>query len=347
MHRVSPLNWPSRATETEMEAIVERKQDQIQVAGRLRKKPTVFPLTAGQKGLYILQQLHPEMGAYNVPLCLKIQGPLNTDMLAKAWAYVLEQFPILTAKIIEKEGELYHQLDDECKTALHQRTIDFSDDEQLVSFVRQRVMEPFDLNRGPLTRIELLVRDDWKSVLLLTVHHIVFDGTSGIILARTLFEFYRQLLESKTILPQQHGVGYQEFVASEEAMLASEGGAAAADYWRRQLQGELPVLELPSDLTRIEPASLEAKTLIEDVQEDLGRWVCDFAKAHSLRPSVIFLTVFQLLLHRYTNQDDLIVGMAVNTRMQKFTPAIGYFVNMIPVRTHWENQLRFSDMARR
>ena len=121
-------------------------------------------------------------------------------MLAKAWACVLEQFPILTARIIEKEGELYHQLDHRCKTTIQQRTIDFANDQELVSFVRKQAMEPFDLNRGPLTRIELFVRDSWKSVLLITVHHIVFDGPSGIILARTLFELYRRLLDNKAIL---------------------------------------------------------------------------------------------------------------------------------------------------
>ena len=243
---------------------------------------------------------------------------------------------------------MYHRLDDACKTTIQQRTIDFADDLELVSFVRNQAKEPFDLNRGPLNRIQLFVRDDQKSVLLFTVHHIIFDGTSGIVLVRALFEFYRRLLEHKTILKTEDGVSYQEFVASEEEMLASARGAVSARYWRQQLDGDLPVLELPSDLPRVASASLEARTLIENVPEDIALWIRDFARTHSLRPSVIFLTIFQLLLHRYTSQDDMIVGMAVNTRVaQKFKAEIGYFVNMVPIRTHFEGRITFSDLLRR
>src|ERR1700739_2196711 len=270
----------------EMEAVIIEKDCQIQATNKLSPITAFFRLSAGQKGLYILQKLHPKTGAYNVPLCLKIHGPLNRDLLAKAWTYVLEQFPILTAKIIEQDGELYHQLDDGCKTTIQQRTIDFADDLELVSFVRNQAKEPFDLNRGPLNRIQLSVGDNQKSVLLLTVHHIIFDGTSGIVLVRALFEFYRRLLEHETIHPTQDGVNYQEFVASEEEMLATAKGAVSARYWRQQLDGDLPVLELPSDLPRVASASLEARTLIENVPEDIALWIRDFARTHSLRPSV-------------------------------------------------------------
>src|SRR6476620_4329556 len=310
----------------EMEAVIIEKDCQIQAPNKLRPITTLFRLSAGQKGLYILQKLHPKMGAYNVPFCLKIHGPLNRDLLAQAWTYVLEQFPILTATIIEEEGELYHRLDDGCKTTIQQRMIDFADDLELVSFVR----------------------DNQKSVLLFTVHHIIFDGTSGIVLVRALFEFYRRLLEHKTILPMEDGVSYQEFVAAEEEMLATARGAVSARYWQQQLDGDLPVLELPSDLPRVASASLEARTLIENVPEDIALWIRDFARTHSLRPSVIFLTIFQLLLHRYTSQDDMIVGMAVNTRVaQKFKAEIGYFVNMVPIRTRFEGRITFSDLLRR
>jgi hypothetical protein len=158
------------------------KKQQTQTDKSAPGKSSEFPLSAGQKGLYILQSLHPEMSAYNVPVCVKINSPIDAGMLAKAWGYVLEQFPILTARVIEKEGELYHRLDDGCKTTIQQRRIDFADDHHLLSFLKQQAKEPFDLNHGPLTRIDLFTRDKQRSVLLLTVHHVVFDGISAMIL---------------------------------------------------------------------------------------------------------------------------------------------------------------------
>ena len=320
---------------------------QAQTVERSPAMAKEFPLSAGQKGLYILQRLHPEMGAYNVPVCFRINGPVDTAILAKAWGYVLDQFPILTARVIENEGALFHRLDDACRTAIQQRTVDFADEEEFLSFVRKQAKQPFDLNRGPLARIELFSRDQQSPVLLLTVHHIVFDGASAAIAVKSLLAFYQQLSAGNPVRLSHALPGYQEFVAWEEAMLASSEGAGHARYWQRQLEGELPVVELPPDFPRLSSASFEGKTLVEALPEDLSRSIGEFCKAHSLPPSVVFLGVFQLLLHRYTNQDDIIVGMPVMGRAaQQFAEDVGYFINMVPIRVRCDDGNRMIDFLR-
>jgi len=311
---------------------------QAQTVEHSAEMATEFPLSAGQKGLYILQSLHPDMGAYNVPVCFRIDGPLDTGILTKAWEYVLEQFPILTARVIEKDGTLYHRLDDDCKTTIQQRNVDFRDDAEFLSFVRKQAKQPFDLNRGPLTRIELFVRDNQGPVLLLTVHHIVFDGASAAIVMRWLRELYQQLSAGHPVR-LSHKPGYEKFVAWEEAMLASTDGAGHARYWRQQLEGELPAVELPTDFPRRPSASFEGETLVEELPRDLSRSVGELSKAQSLPASVIFLGVFQLLLHRYTNQEDIIVGMPVMGRAaQQFAEDVGYFINMVPIRARCDGR---------
>ena len=311
-------------------------------------QPKEFPLSVGQKGLYILQKLHPGMGAYNVPLCFTIHGEIDTGLMAKAWSYVLEQFPILMARVIERDGALYQRLDEGCRTTLQRRAVDFADDQYLLSFVRKRAKEPFDLNRGPLTRIELFTRDERNSVLLITVHHIVFDGSSAVILLRNLRTFYQQLLEGKQVRLSRELTGYQEFVAWEEAMLASAEGASHAAYWKQQLNGELPVFELPSESPRVGPPSFEGETIVEDLPEDLSRWIHGFARAHSLPPSVFFLALFQLVLHKRSDQDEIIVGMPVMGRSEeKFAADVGYFVNMIPLRIRCGERLKLKEFLRK
>ena len=335
---------------SEIVALLEgrEKRQEAQTGKSCSRTPVEFPLSAGQKGLYILQKLHPEMSAYNVPLCFKINSPINQEILAKAWDCVLEQFPILTARVIEKEGSLYHRLGDAGKSAIQQRTIDFTSDEQLLSFLRKQAKEPFDLSHGPLTRIELFVQDKQKSVLLLNVHHIVFDGTSGMILLGALFTFYQELCEGKKPRLSHELPGYHEFVAWEEAMLASTRGVTDANYWQKQLSGELPVLELLPDLPRPLSLGFEGKTLIADLPGELFHSIHAFSKANSLRPAVIFLAAFQLLLQRYTNQDDIIVGMPVMMRVvPKFAAAVGYFVNLVPVRVCCEEETELSGFLRK
>jgi amino acid adenylation domain-containing protein len=320
---------------------------QARTAERSSAMAKEFPLSAGQKGLYILQSLHPEMGAYNVPICFRINGPVDTGILAKAWGSVLDQFPVLTARVIEKEGTLYHRLDDDCRTTIQQRNVDFADDEEFLSFVRRQAKQPFDLNRGPLTRIELFVQDQQSPVLLLTVHHIVFDGASAAIAVKSLLAFYQQLCAGNPVRLSHELLGYEEFVAWEEAMLASAEGAAHARYWRQQLEGELPAVELPPDFPRLPSASFEGETLVEELPDDLSRSIEEFSKAHSLPASVIFLGVFQLLLHRYTNQDDIIVGMPVMGRAaQQFAEDVGYFINMVPIRARCDGRSRMIESLR-
>src|ERR1041385_907708 len=306
-----------------------------------------FPLSAGEKGLYILQKLDPGMSAYNVPLCFKISSAIDVDVLADAWDSVLEQFPILTARVVEKDGDLFQRLDDECRTAIERRTVDFADDRQLLCYWQKRAKEPFDLDRGPLTRIALFPQNQRKSVLLITVHHLVFDGTSAMIVLKSLLTFYQQLSEGKLARLSHAPRGYQEFVAWEEAMLASADGAEHARYWQGQLDGELPVLELLPDLLRSASAVSEGKTLIERLPEELCRWVHEFSRVHAVPPSVIFLAFFQLLLHRCTNQDDIIVGMPVMGRVAgEFAADIGYFINMVPLRTRFGERLTLTELLR-
>ncbi|HXH40757.1 MAG TPA: condensation domain-containing protein, partial [Thermoanaerobaculia bacterium] len=317
---------------------VKGKQ-QTQMAERPPRAPKEFPLSTGQKGLYVLQSLNPDIGAYNVPICWKINSPVDTGMLAEAWGGVLEQFPILTARLIEKEGTLYQRLEDGSKTTIQTRNVAFADDEQFLSFLRAQARRPFDLNRGPLTRIDLFVRDQEAQVLLLTVHHIIFDGASAMIVARSLLAFYQQLREGNPVRLTHGPHGYQEFVAWEETMLASAEGASHARYWRRQLEGELANIELLPDFPRPASASFEGETLVDELPDDLSQCIRDCAKTYSLPPSVIFLGVFQLLLHRCTDQDDIIVGMPVLGRAaQQFAEEVGYFINMVPIRARCDDR---------
>jgi polyketide synthase PksN len=307
-----------------------------------------FPLSAGQKGLYILQKLHPGMGAYNVPVCFRIKRGLDAALLEKAWDYVLEQYPILTARIIDADGALYQRLDDACRTTIQHQIIEFANDEQLLAVLRAWAKQPFDLNQGPLTRIELFNWGGSESILLLTVHHLVIDGTSAMYVLRSLLQFYQQLYEGQPVRPSRDLPGYQEFVAWEEAMLASPEGEAHASYWRKQLDGELPIVELVPDRTGSAPVAFEGKTLAQRFPDELSQWVREYSKAHSVPASVIFLAVFQLVLHKYTDQEDIIVGMPVMGRAgQKFLGDVGYFINMVPLRTRCEPHLKPGEFFRR
>jgi amino acid adenylation domain-containing protein/thioester reductase-like protein len=306
-----------------------------------------FPLSAAQKGLYILHRLYPGISAYNVPLCFQIRRDVDPALLERAWEHVLDQFPILTARIIEKGGELYHRLDNDCRTRLRHRTVQFSDDNAFHAFLRAQAKIPLDLDRGPLTRIELFTRDGSESVILIAVHHIIFDGVSAVILLRTLSSFYEALLAGKPVRLAGDLPGYAEFVAWEQAMLSSAEGASHAAFWQRQLAGDLPVLRLLPGQPASSAATFEGRTIDRIVPAKATGWVQSFTQTSGFRPSVVFLAAFQLLLHRETKDDDIIVGMPVMRRPEaRFASEVGYFVNMVPIRARLRHDMGLSEVMR-
>src|ERR1700730_13127758 len=131
---------------SEIITLLDRREEKPQASAdnvSLRQSKE-FPLSAGQKGLYILQKLHPAMVAYNVPACFKINNQIYTAMMGEAWGNVLEQFPILIARVVERDGVLFHHLSEDCRTTIQQRVVDCSD-EQFKALLQKQVKQPFDL----------------------------------------------------------------------------------------------------------------------------------------------------------------------------------------------------------
>jgi hypothetical protein len=181
----------------------------------------------------------------------------------------------------------------------------------------------------------------------LTIHHIVFDGTSAVILLSTLLNFYRQLCVGRPIQIPDAPCGYERFVALEDELPFSKLGRSHAEYWRRQLSGAIRTCELPPDLPRAATPSFRGATVSMELPDGSARAVNALSLTHHVNRSVIFLGVFQLLLHRCTGQDEIIVGMPVPRRTAgEFADQVGYFINMVPIRIRCDGGLRFSEFLR-
>ncbi|MEA2491331.1 MAG: hypothetical protein QOH21_3123, partial [Acidobacteriota bacterium] len=146
---------------TEILRLLDDRDRRLPMVSRTMESVKEFALSAGQKGLYILQKVHPAMGAYNVPLGFRIRS-LDAALLAGTWNAILEQYPILTARVVERDGISYQRLD--CKPAIQQQTIEYVNDEQLLGFLKERGKQPFDPNQG-LSRIELFTWGSDESVV--------------------------------------------------------------------------------------------------------------------------------------------------------------------------------------
>lgn len=304
-----------------------------------------FGLSVGARSLYLLQRLDPASTAYNIPLCLKFRGEIDLPLLQRAWAGVLDRYPILTAHVVDENGVARLRADPRCRSSVRCSEAAPTDDAQLLPFLRRQAGMPFDLQDGPLVRVALFRQDAQRSVLLITVHHLIFDGGSAVVLLKALLADYRGLLQGRPPAAVAIPSGHADFVAAEAALLASPDGARHAAYWQRQLEGIPSAFELVPQLPLpAEPDNGEGSTLTETLPPDLSAWLREAAREHGATPSAMLLSAYAVLLHRYSGEDDIVVGMPVSPRSrQHYAGDIGYFVNMVPLRIRCDGQRRFVD----
>ncbi|MCP5007994.1 MAG: hypothetical protein GY941_29280, partial [Planctomycetes bacterium] len=206
---------------------------------------------------------------------------------------------------------------------------------QIQSCLNQKVRQVFILEEGPLYRLHLFSLSHRETIVLITIHHIVFDGKSALILMTALFDAYRVYIAGKEPRHISLPATYKEFVEKEQEMLRGKEGELRQLYWKKQLVTPLPRLNLPTDQPRSNVQNrFEGKSHSHILSYDLSTLIKLFSKEQQTYLSTVFLGLFKVLLYRYTSQRDIIIGMPVNERnKERFNHLIGFLINMVPIRT--------------
>ena len=292
-----------------------------------------YPLSEGQKGLWVEWRRSPRSNSYNLALGLRIRDVLDVDTFRKAFEVLLDRHPVLTC-VIEEAGGVPMQRQD------GSASLPFAHEywlgralEEAVAHLNEVARAPFALDQGPLVRLRVITLQPQDHVVLFAVHHVVCDGASWPILLSTLLGAYDDLRNGRPPASAAPPTPYREFVLWEEAFLASDAAAAHRAYWREQLAGPLPVLGLPTD-HRGAPGPVVAETVARSLGTEPSAQLRTASRALRASPATYLLAVFDLLLHRYGGADDVIVGMPTIGRPEtRFNETVGYFVNMVAVRS--------------
>lgn len=293
-----------------------------------------WPLSEGQKGLWLLQQAAPEMTAYHCPLCFRVRPGLEPEIFEAACRWVIAEQPILGAAIEARGDEPVF-----VSRAVERFSVEPVDargwsEAQMRAWIERALRVPFALEKGPLLRGALLMRGADESVAVLVVHHVAFDGASFGLFISAWQEAYQRLRAGERPQVRRFASGHADYVQAEARRLQGADGAKRLAYWREQLAGPLPQLDVPGDYPRAEAKLHAGRVVSTEIAAELGRAVKAFAAKSAVYPSAVFLGAFKLLLHVCAKQDDLVVGMPVTERGEaRWRPLIGYFVNMIPLRS--------------
>ncbi|PEW10111.1 non-ribosomal peptide synthetase [Bacillus cereus] len=300
------------------------------------------PLSEGQKGLWALEKVSSGLSAYNVPICFRIRERLDIDMFKQAVHFVLDQYPILKTIIKEEDGIPYQTIQQSQPLYFKREDVSNLQNEEIFPHIKKIAREPFSLNKGPLMRVHLFEGLDEGNIVLINVHHIIFDGSSIGILLTALLDAYLDLNSGKGLIKDYSPSIYNDFVDWEHQMLSGKRGEDHRAYWKEQLSGNLPILDLPTDGMSHLSTNFKRETYRFSIPFELKDKIADFSKLQRVSPPTFFLGVLKILLHHYSNQDDIIVGMANSVRPGKqFESLIGYFINMVPIRSIIEDNKNF------
>ncbi len=313
---------------------------------------TTGPLSFSQQSLWLLELVGEGKCTYNVGWVLRFNGSLNVSLLEKSFNYLIQRHSCLRTVFLTEDGEALQAVMPEVDFQLRYHSIaDFSAEERLAEVKRcfdLEVNTPFDFANGPLLRCKLLQTAPDEHYLVMGVHHIITDGWSMVILLKELAHIYQKFSQGKEpqlpLLPlEYHQYSRMQLAADQEEKMA-EGFA----YWQKQLAPPLTKLELPVDFPR--PSHLEERggRCFFRLSEQTMQRIKEACKQERVTPYMYLLTVFKVLLHRYTQQDDLVIGTPVANRSKReIYEMFGFFVNVLVLRSDYGGNPTFSEVLER
>ena len=308
-----------------------------------------LPLSFAQQRLWFLDQLEPGSASYNIPMAVRLKGELNVAALERTLSEIVQRHEVLRTRFVNVDGAPRQQVWEAEPIKLAVTEIHAPDREAVVrEMVTAEASEPFDLSRDLMLRVKLLRLSDQEHVVLMTMHHIASDGWSmGVLIKEvaTLYEAYSQGGEATLgALPVQ----YSDFAVWQRGWLQDEELEQQLSYWRVQLGGELPVLELPTDRARPAVPGYRGAYAGLRLPTDLSVGLKDLSRREGVTLFMTLLAAFQTLLHRYSGQDDIVVGSPVAGRNQPETEGlIGFFVNTLALRAGMGGEPTFVGLLQR
>lgn len=309
-----------------------------------------YALSYSQKSLWSLHQLQPASAAYNVTYACRLVDGLDLPLLARCVDYLIARHPILRTRYEISEGQPRQQVSLDAAARLDVERVQGRTLAEVLQWVDNEANKPFDLRVSPI-RLKLLVNEGAlpieapRHALLLNVHHVAADFWSLEIMVRELSALYALGLAGQPLrLPAlQHQ--YKDFVQHEAQRLAGPEGAVLAAFWAQELQGELPQLALDGDRPR-PPIKTEAgRVYSRTLDPALSGALRQAARERRVTPYMWMLAVYQLLLHKHTGQDELMIGAPTSGRsMPGSEQVLGHFVNTISLRCRLQGLARFDQL---
>ena len=307
------------------------------------------PLSFAQQRLWFLHHLEPDSTSYNMPQAYRLTGQLNVSALEQSLHHLIGRHETLHTCFMAVDGQprpvaasldllnltqidLIHLPVEEQETAVH-------------NHITTDSHHPFDLNAGPLLRAILFRLDETEHILYLNLHHIACDGWSFTTFFQELGQLYAAYVDGEFPDLPEPPIQYSDFAAWQRNWLQGEVLDSQLDYWRHKLENVPTLLDLPTDKPRRPLATTKGATHPIHFPAQLSQQLKQLSRQEGVTLFMTLLAAFQTLLHRYSRQDDILVGTPIaNRNQQEIEEVIGFFVNTLVLRARLGHNPTFSQL---
>ena len=329
----------SHPTIVELDELLRRARK----AGALDSLPKAKELTlsAAQQRLWFLDQFIPNRAAYNIPLARRIRGRIDLKALERALAAVTMRHATLRSSLSAQDGAAAIAQVETPRIFFQNATT--SSEAEALKLASDEAARQFNLAEEPLLRALVFSIGADDHILVLNVHHIVSDGWSMGILLRDLSEAYAAATTGREPAWKPLPASYADYAEWQRERLAAGECQSDLDYWKKELQGAPALLEIPSDLPRPSVMTYAGDCVRRTVSVKTRRALEKLADREHCTPFTVLLAAFQTLLHRYSQAEDIVVGVPVAGRTHSSVEElVGCFVNTLAIRSGIDGEAAFS-----
>jgi amino acid adenylation domain-containing protein len=294
---------------------------------------TVYPLSLGQQALWFIDRTSPRDAPCNLAGAARIRRGMQVEPLRRALKVLVDRHPALRTTFEPGTGEPLQRVRESMELDFVLEPAVAEGPSQLESLLCAEAYRPFDLETGPLLRVRVWALPAGEHVLLLALHHLITDFWSLAVLVRELSALYRQECGFGAAVLGPAPADFSEHVDRQRRLLAGPAGERLWERWRMRLAGDLPILDLPTDRRRPPVQTYRGAACALRLNDGLTGSLHGLGRSHGATLFMVLLAAFQTLLHRYTDQEEVVAGSPTSGRIAPGCEGVlGYFVNPVALR---------------
>jgi len=316
-----------------------------------RDKAAELPLSFAQTRLWFLAEFESNSSFYNIPLALRLEGNLNSEILIQSLEEICDRHEALRTNFITVDGIPTQVIQARTWTVTVVDLQHLSGSEQAITsqeLAQNQAIQPFDLAGEPLIRITLVVLSETEHILLVCMHHIVSDGWSMGVFLQELTALYNAYIQGLSSPLNPLSIQYGDFTLWQRQWLQGEVLQQQLDYWQKQLAGAPALLSLPTDRPRPNQQSFAGGHLPFSLSLELTEKLTQLTQEQGVTLFMTLLTAYAVLLYRYTEQEDILIGTPIaNRNRREIEGLIGFFVNTLVLRIDLSGKPNFNQLLGR